>query len=140
MPTATQLGYAFGLLFLVPLGDKFERRGLILVLIGALVLALAAAALAPNFAALVGASLLIGLFCTVAQQIIPMAAHLPLGVGPTHFARWLALFEATARAECTPAGAEHLIERARRIARSLEMGMAVQRGELPPMRRRGNGA
>jgi hemoglobin len=70
----------------------------------------------------------------------PMAAHLPLSVGPAHFARWLALFEATARAECTPAGAEHLIVRARQIARSLEMGMAVQRGELPPIRRRGNGA
>ena len=67
----------------------------------------------------------------------PMAAHLPLGLDPAHFARWLALFEATARAECTAAeGAEHLIERARRIARSLEMGIAVQRGELPPARRR----
>ena len=69
-----------------------------------------------------------------------MAAHLPLGLGPAHFARWLALFEATARAECTPEGAEHLVERARRIARSLEMGMAVRRGEPPPMHGRGNGA
>ncbi|MCO6419505.1 group III truncated hemoglobin [Siccirubricoccus sp. KC 17139] len=69
----------------------------------------------------------------------PMAAHLPLGLGPAHFARWLALFEATAQAECTPEGAAHLIERARRIARSLEMGIAVQRGELPPVRRRGQG-
>ena len=66
----------------------------------------------------------------------PMAAHLPLGLDPAHFARWLALFEATARAECTAEGAEHLIERARRIARGLEMGIAVQRGELPPARRR----
>jgi hemoglobin len=66
----------------------------------------------------------------------PMAVHLPLGLEPAHFARWLELFEATARAECTPEGAEHLIERARRIARSLEMGIAVQRGELPPVRRR----
>jgi hemoglobin len=71
----------------------------------------------------------------------PMAAHARVGsIGPAHFARWLALFEATARAECTPGGAEHLVERARRIARSLEMGMAVQRGGLPPTRRRGNGA
>lgn len=70
----------------------------------------------------------------------PMAAHLPLGLGPRHFARWLEMFEATARAECSPEGAEHLIERARRIARSLEMGIAVQRGELPPVRRRGNGS
>jgi hemoglobin len=70
----------------------------------------------------------------------PMAVHLPLGLGPAHFARWLEMFEDTARAECSPEGAEHLIERARRIARSLEMGIAVQRSELPPVRRRGNGA
>lgn len=66
----------------------------------------------------------------------PMAAHLPLPLEPAHFARWLALFEATARAECMPAGAAHLTERARRIARSLEMGLAVQRGSLPERRRR----
>jgi len=70
----------------------------------------------------------------------PLAVHLPLGLGPSHFARWLEMFEATARAECSPEGAEHLIERARRIARSLEMGIAVQRNELPAVRRRTNEA
>src|SRR5690606_35993487 len=64
----------------------------------------------------------------------PMAAHLPLGLEPHHFARWLELFGRTAQAECRPEGAELLVDRARRIARSLELGLAVQRDELPPRR------
>jgi hemoglobin len=53
----------------------------------------------------------------------PMQAHRHLALTPAHFVRWLALFERTARAELTPEGAEHMLERARRIARSLEMGL-----------------
>ncbi|GGG17553.1 hypothetical protein GCM10010964_02200 [Caldovatus sediminis] len=64
----------------------------------------------------------------------PMAAHLPLGLEPHHFARWLELFGRTAEAECRPEGAALLADRARRIARSLEFGLAVQRGELPQRR------
>lgn len=66
----------------------------------------------------------------------PMGAHLPLGLKPQHFARWLELFEQTARAECQAEGAALLTDRARRIARSLELGIAVQRGKLPPRRPR----
>jgi hemoglobin len=61
----------------------------------------------------------------------PLAAHLPLGLEPRHFVRWLALFEATVRDVCTPEAAEHLMEKAHRIARSLELGTAAHRGELP---------
>lgn len=61
----------------------------------------------------------------------PLAAHLPLGLTQQHFLRWLALFEATAAEICTPAGAAYLVERAHRIASSLEVGSAVYRGELP---------
>lgn len=53
----------------------------------------------------------------------PMRAHMPLKLGPAHFAAWLALFEGMARAHFSPKGAEHMIERARRIARSMEMGL-----------------
>jgi hemoglobin len=60
----------------------------------------------------------------------PMRAHLPLPVDARHFDRWLALFEAAARALCPPAAAEHFIERARRIADSLEMGLAVHHGVM----------
>ena len=59
----------------------------------------------------------------------PMQAHLPLPVDETHFARWLAIFEETANEVCTTAGAAHFMERARRIAESLRMGIAFHRGE-----------
>lgn len=61
----------------------------------------------------------------------PMAAHLPLGLAPAHFARWLELFEITARDICSPAGVDHLMQRARRIAQSLDLGIAANRGMLP---------
>jgi hemoglobin len=61
----------------------------------------------------------------------PLAAHSPLPLEPADFARWLVLFEQTARQVCTPAGADYLMEKAHRIARSLEMGVAVSRGALP---------
>jgi hemoglobin len=61
----------------------------------------------------------------------PLAAHFRLSLEPLHFARWLVLFEQTARQVCTPEGADYLMEKAHRIARSLEMGAAVRRGELP---------
>ncbi|MFZ5790061.1 MAG: group III truncated hemoglobin [Pseudomonadota bacterium] len=70
----------------------------------------------------------------------PMQAHLSLPVDAGHFARWLQIFEATARRVCPPAAAEHFLERARRIAESLELGIAVRRGEVPPVRRPARGA
>jgi hemoglobin len=54
----------------------------------------------------------------------PMAKHLPLEVDARHFDRWLTLFEETAREVCQPAAAERFIERARRVAESLELGVA----------------
>ncbi len=53
----------------------------------------------------------------------PMQAHAHLRLEPAHFARWLSLFEEVARARFTHQGAEHMLDRARRIARSLEMGL-----------------
>lgn len=53
----------------------------------------------------------------------PMRAHIPLKLAPPHFVAWLALFERTARAHFSPSGAEHMLDRARRIARSMEMGL-----------------
>ncbi|MDY6923509.1 MAG: group III truncated hemoglobin [Pseudomonadota bacterium] len=60
----------------------------------------------------------------------PMPKHLPLPVDARHFDRWLTLFEATARDLCPPAAADHFIERARRIAESLELGIAGANGVL----------
>jgi predicted MFS family arabinose efflux permease len=72
----TQSGYALGLLFFVPLGDKVERRGQILWLTGLSVIFLAIAALSPNLLCLEIASLMIGATSIVPQLILPMAAQL----------------------------------------------------------------
>ncbi|WP_461308434.1 group III truncated hemoglobin, partial [Albidovulum sp.] len=49
----------------------------------------------------------------------PVPAHVTLPVEWAHFERWLALFRATAKEVCPPAGAAHVIAAAERIARSL---------------------
>jgi hemoglobin len=61
----------------------------------------------------------------------PMAAHLPLPVSTPHFERWLALFAEAAHEVCPPAAAAHFIDRARRIADTLALGIA-SRGEGKP--------
>jgi hemoglobin len=60
----------------------------------------------------------------------PMQKHAPLPVDALHFDRWLHLFELTAHEVCPPAAAEHFIEKARRIAQSLELGIACQNGQI----------
>jgi len=62
----------------------------------------------------------------------PMEKHLPLPVDARHFDRWLAIFEETVRQLCNPEASEHFIDRARRIAESLELGIAGQAGVLLP--------
>ncbi|NOK13555.1 MFS transporter [Corallococcus exercitus] len=76
VPTLTQVGYAVGMLFLVPLGDSLERREVILVLCGCVAVALLAAGLAPNLNVLVAASFAIGVTTVVPQLLIPFAAQL----------------------------------------------------------------
>ncbi|RYF41303.1 MAG: MFS transporter [Comamonadaceae bacterium] len=76
IPTLTQLGYALGILTLAPLGDRFDRRTIILGKAAVLVVALLAAGLAPSLAMLLAASLAIGVAATLAQDIVPAAAIL----------------------------------------------------------------
>jgi len=75
-PTATQLGFACGLFLLVPLGDKINRRKLILWQSAVLAIALVCLALAPNIWMLLIASGVVGIAGSVVQQIVPFAADL----------------------------------------------------------------
>ena len=75
IPTLTQLGYAAGLIALVPLGDIVDRRKLILGQLAGVALALLAAAIAPSAMLLGAASFVIGVFAAVAQQVVPLAAR-----------------------------------------------------------------
>lgn len=55
----------------------------------------------------------------------PMQKHDRLPIDARHFDHWLSIFERTARDACSPVVAELFIERAQRIATSLEMGRAI---------------
>ena len=76
VPTLTQLGYALGILLLAPLGDRFDRRRIILSKAAVLAVALLVAAFAPSIVVLQAASLTIGIAATLAQDILPAAATL----------------------------------------------------------------
>ena len=71
----------------------------------------------------------------------PMSAHAAVpGIEPRHFTRWLELFRRTANDVCPPDAAALFVDRAERIAQSLQTGIAVSRGELPAMHQRLDGA
>jgi predicted MFS family arabinose efflux permease len=74
--TITQVGYALGLLLLVPLGDRLENRRLATLLLGITALALVLAGLAPGFTVLLAASLLFSTTLVVVQILVPFAADL----------------------------------------------------------------
>jgi hemoglobin len=67
----------------------------------------------------------------------PMQAHAGLPVNESHFERWLILFREAARQVCSPAGANYLIVRAERIARSIHLGISAQAG-IPKKAKRGS--
>jgi len=76
VPTLTQLGYAAGIFLLAPLGDRYDRRRIILAKAAALVAALLVAGASSAMPLLLAASLAIGLAATMAQDIVPAAATL----------------------------------------------------------------
>ncbi|MFE6866416.1 MFS transporter [Kitasatospora sp. NPDC057692] len=78
--TLTQIGYVLGMVFLVPLGDRLEKRNLISALLAVTTLALVAAGLSTGFPMLLVASLVAGATSVVAQILVPLAA----GLAPDH--------------------------------------------------------
>ena len=73
---STQMGYAAGILFFVPLGDVTERRALMAKMYTGVALALALAAMARNVTWMVIASVLIGLLAAVTHVALPLAPDL----------------------------------------------------------------
>ncbi len=60
----------------------------------------------------------------------PMQKHIQLPIDGNHFDRWLELFTETVHETCPPNAAVHFLERANRIAQSLELGIAAKHGVL----------
>ncbi len=74
--TASQIGYAIALAFLVPVGDVLERRRLVSVLLAVTAVLLLGAAAAPTFGVLLAAVAIVAVTSAVAQIVVPMAASL----------------------------------------------------------------
>jgi predicted MFS family arabinose efflux permease len=79
--TATQLGYATGLLFLLPIGDSVDRKWLIALTTLLSSLALIAIPLSPNLAVMLFSSFAVGVTSVTPQLVIPYAAGLVTGPG-----------------------------------------------------------
>ncbi|MDQ4140426.1 MAG: MFS transporter [Bacteroidota bacterium] len=72
----TQIGYAVGMFFIIPLGDMLKRKKLIMFNFGMIIVSLLIAAFSPSSTFLMAASFLIGATSVTPQLLIPMAAHL----------------------------------------------------------------
>lgn len=74
--TASQLGYAFGLTLLVPLGDLLERRRLVVWMTVGISVCLAGMAMASSAPAMLAAAMMVGALSVVAQILVAFAATL----------------------------------------------------------------
>ena len=72
--TASQIGYALGLAFVVPAGDIVDRRRMVPLVLTATAAVMAASAASPNPGVLIALALLAGLGSVVAQVLVPLAA------------------------------------------------------------------
>ncbi len=66
--TVTQVGYALGNLFIVPLGDILERKKLILILLSLICINLALAAFSTDMTWLIAANFILG-FVTIIPRL-----------------------------------------------------------------------
>ncbi|HHA0035483.1 TPA: MFS transporter [Yersinia enterocolitica] len=76
VPTLTQIGYALGILLLAPLGDRHDRRIIILLKGILLTAALLFSGFVPGINALLVTSFVIGIAATMAQDIVPASTTL----------------------------------------------------------------
>lgn len=73
---STQLGYAFGLLFVVPLGDMISNKKILQFDFLVMILSLVAAAISNSLLLLIISSFFIGFTSAIPQLFVPMAAQL----------------------------------------------------------------
>src|SRR5580698_1420238 len=71
---AALLGFSTGLALLLPLGDRFDRRKLVLAQIACAFVFAIAASVSPGIWALIAASFGLGMVSCVPQQLVPFAA------------------------------------------------------------------
>ncbi|HEI6966184.1 TPA: MFS transporter [Yersinia enterocolitica] len=76
VPTLTQIGYALGILLLAPLGDRHDRRIIILLKGILLTVALLLSGFVQDISGLLVTSLIVGVAATMAQDIVPASASL----------------------------------------------------------------
>lgn len=74
--TLTQTGYTLAILFLVPTGDMFNRKRLMLAVYGILLLGLVMTAISPNITMVLGSCVLVGIGVCAAQILVPMVSLL----------------------------------------------------------------
>jgi predicted MFS family arabinose efflux permease len=72
----TQIGYAFGLLLIVPLGDMFKRKKMILIDFFFIIFSLVGMAMSTSILSILLFSFLIGFTSVIPQVFVPMAAEL----------------------------------------------------------------
>lgn len=84
IPMTTQLGYAMGLLFIIPLGDLYERRTIITVNFLLLAFSMCAIAISPDIHYVLAASVITGICSVMPQIFIPIASQFS---HPDHKAR-----------------------------------------------------
>lgn len=78
IPMTTQIGYALGLLFIIPLGDLYKRKHIIIVNFLFLVVATCSIASSTSIAYILIASLVTGICSVMPQMFIPIAAQFSL--------------------------------------------------------------
>jgi predicted MFS family arabinose efflux permease len=72
--TLTQLGYGLGVLLIVPLGDRLDRRRLASTMLAGCVAALAVTAVSPSFAVFAAVQLFVGMTASATMVVIPYVA------------------------------------------------------------------
>lgn len=78
IPMVTQIGYALGLLFIIPLGDLYKRRNIIVMNFSLLACSMLAVAVAPDIRCILAASLVTGVCSVMPQIFIPMVSQFSL--------------------------------------------------------------